>query len=256
MADVTPPVGSTQTYGIAEFGRVEPYVQDSQVQRVRNEQHPALVEHLHNPCNTGTELPEDSIYTVVVRCVDDGHEWTFPVTQSVWCIISNISLLPDIGQIYLSIQTAIIDLLDPVPMMVFIRILENGNPDSALPYRLVRNTFDKLENLIDSCGKQKDALPYFSVYYQQEIVEKGPQAVRRLQYATMAAFWKGDHDAFEKATRLCMIRLGPQHFQLHSWHLVPDLIRGKLCSVVASFNRHGDSGVTGEQHRSNARKDE
>lgn len=118
-------------------------------------------------------------------------------------------------------------------MMVFLRILENGAPDSTLPSRLVRNTFDKLENLIDSCAQQKDVLPYFSVYYQQEIVKKEPQVIRRLQRATMAAFWKGDHDAFETATRLCMMRLGPQDFRMGYWRLVPDRIRGKSYSAMA-----------------------
>ena len=107
------------------------------------------------------------------------------VARRVWCIVPNMPLLLDIDQICLGIQTAIIDLLDPVPMMVFVHIVMNENLDSSLPYRLVRNTFYKIETLINSCGQQKDVLPYFSVYYQQEIVEKEPQAIRRLQYATI-----------------------------------------------------------------------
>lgn len=135
--------------------------------------------------HSDSDLTQDLMYTLVVRCLNDGHEWALLVNRTVWCIVSNMSLLPDIGQICLAIQTDIIDSLDPVPMMVFVHILENGNLDSSLPCRLVRDAFDKLENLIDSCGQQKDVLPYLSVYYQQEIVEKGPQAIRRLQYATM-----------------------------------------------------------------------
>ncbi|OQE24209.1 hypothetical protein PENFLA_c010G10289 [Penicillium flavigenum] len=45
----------------------------------------------------------------------------------------------------------------------------------------------------------------------------------------MAAFWKGDHEAFEKATMLYIRRLSIREWQLDEMHneLLPELIRNR-----------------------------
>lgn len=59
MADIRPLVGNTSTSGIEEFWGAEPYAQDSQIQRARNE-HSSPFERLHNPWNArNSDLTED-----------------------------------------------------------------------------------------------------------------------------------------------------------------------------------------------------
>lgn len=166
-----------------------------------------------------------------MRRVSDGHESMFPVSQRTSCILSNTPT--NIGQINVGMQTTIIELPDPFPMMVFIWMLEHVDYEMSLPFDLVRGIIDQLEDLIASYRQQWDILPYLSNYYQQAIIEQGPQGIWRLGNATMAAFWKGDHDAFEMATRLYIRELS-----LHAWqqddergNLVPDSIRGTSCDV-------------------------
>lgn len=172
------------------------------------------------------------VSTVIIRRIGDGHDSKFPVSHRVWCIVSNLPVL-GIGRVCLRTQTTIIELLNPHPMMVFIWMLQHGDSEMALPFHLVRETLDELEDLIVSCGQQRDVLPYLSVYYQQEIAEQGSKSIWRLGNATMAAFWKGDHEAFEKATKLYIQRLSLREWQLEDKrnNLVPDLIRGKSSEV-------------------------
>jgi hypothetical protein len=136
-----------------------------------------------------------------------------------------------IGRANVQSETTILELLNPYPMIIFIWIFQHRDPEMGLPIHLAKDDLDEVEHIVYCCGQQMSMMPYLSVYYQQQIFKQGDQNIWRLGNASMAAFWKGDHEAFEKATMLYIRRLSIREWQLDEMHneLLPELIRSKYC---------------------------
>jgi hypothetical protein len=215
------------------------FLQVPQISGGGDEYHHCLVaRRIRNLWGKDLNPGEHLLYTVIIRRISDGYDSNFPVSHRVWCMVGDLPTL-GICRAYVQAETTILEVLNPYPMIIFIWILQHRDPERALPSHLAGENLDEVEHIVYCCGQQREIMPYLSVYYQQQIFKQGHQNTWRLGNAIMAAFWKGDHGAFERATKLYIQRLSIHEWQLDEKHseLLPELILSKYCGLLTRFNR-------------------